>query len=60
VIITQDNTDRHTAQDGLRQLQRRQAELAAQQHQHEEDRKHRERTMGVVIAPDCLNNAICK
>jgi hypothetical protein len=60
VIIAQSDADRRAAQDGLRQLQRRQAELAAQQHQREEDRKHRERTMGVVIAPDCLNNAICK
>lgn len=60
VRIAQSDADRRAAQDGLRKLQIRQAELAAQQHQQEEARKHRERTVGVKISEDCLHNAICK
>jgi hypothetical protein len=59
VLIAQSEADRRAAQDGLRQLQRRQAELAAQRHQQDEDRKRRERITGVKISQDCLNNAIC-
>lgn len=60
VADAQSDADRRAAQDGLRQLQRRQADLTAQQHRREEERKQRERANGVKISQDCLNNAICK
>jgi len=60
VRIAQTAAARQAAFDQLRQLQRHEAEIKEQQRQREEERKRKERAAGVVIAPDCLNNAICK
>ena len=60
VRIAQTEAARQAAYDQLRQLQRHEAEIKQQQRQREDERKRKERAAGVVIAPDCLNNAICK
>ncbi len=60
VRIAQTEAARQAALVNLRQLQRHEAEIKEQQRQREEDRKRKERAAGVVIAPECLHNAICK
>jgi hypothetical protein len=60
MALAQSDADRRAAQDSLREAQRRQAELKAQQRQRDEDRKRKERVDGVRISQDCLNNVICK
>jgi len=60
IRLAQTEATRQAALDNLRQLQRHEAELKEQQRQRDVERERKERAAGVQIAPDCLNNAICK
>jgi hypothetical protein len=60
VSKAQTAAERQAAAEALREARRQQASVRDQLRRREDERKKKERLAPVVIAPDCLNNAVCR